>query len=548
MSILRFLTTRTIHGRITWVMASLALFFALFSFYVLIQNNKIRKNIIILSNHAEPVITLRIAASFIHYTTQAAIFECIAKVDTAGFVNGFYRGIQKEKEILRLIQCHSDSMGFLGLHAMYDSVFQDIEIYEREANIIFNAIGKARASGDSTVIMAARNTNLSRYYDHTNRTFLHILQSLNQDANIFKERKETLVEEVKDVTHELVVVLVCGLVCIIVFSILAWRSISQYFLYSMDRIVSVLNNLAKGQLTTQQDFRKDEVGEILSATNQLTANLQLASDFASSIGKGDFNHSFEPTSTEDTLGHALVQMRDSLQKFKLEDEQRLWVNQGFAHFGAILRQNNQNIGELTSIFISDIVKYLSINQGSIFLASQDTHGDIVLTQTATYAYNRKKLSTARYHAGEGLIGQTFLEKETTYLKEVPDDYIKITSGLGEATPRAVLIVPLLHDQVCLGVLELASFKEFEPYKIDFLNKLAADLASVVSSVQSTEKTNNLVIQLQERTEAMHSQEEEIRQNMEELLATQEELQRKEIDYVHTIEQLQRELQELRTKV
>ena len=128
------------------------------------------------------------------------------------------------------------------------------------------------------------------------------------------------------------------------------------------------------------------------------------------------------------------------------------------------------------------------------------------------------------------------------MTSIPDDYINITSGLGGANPRSLIIIPMLADDKLLGVIELASFNELEKYQIDFLEKVAQDIAATISSAQITIRTAELLKQSKTQAEELASQEEEMRQNMEELQATNEEWQRKEKELYNTIEQLEQQLE------
>jgi GAF domain-containing protein len=120
---------------------------------------------------------------------------------------------------------------------------------------------------------------------------------------------------------------------------------------------------------------------------------------------------------------------------------------------------------------------------------------------------------------------------------MPDEYIRITSGLGDANPRALLLFPLKVDKEAYGIIELASFHEYQQHEIEFVEKLGESIAATLGSVRAAQKNRQLIEQFQQQTEEMRAQEEEMRQNMEELQATQEEVVRKEQAYLQRIKDL-----------
>jgi len=301
------------------------------------------------------------------------------------------------------------------------------------------------------------------------------------------------------------------------------RSITGPINYIKDIVIT----LSKGILPDDKDtkFRNDEIGEMAFAMDEFIVGLKSTSDFAESIGNGNYDAEFQPLSEDDVLGNSLLDMRENLKKVSDEDKKRSWATEGLAKFGDILRSNNDNIATLSDEIISNLVKYMKCNQGGLFIINDENDQEPYLELAACYAWDKKKYLEQKIHKGDGLTGQAWLEQDKIYLTEIPQDYINITSGLGEANPNSVVIIPLKVNEEVYGVIELASFNLFSDYEIEFIEKIAESIASTISSVKINERTQKLLEESTQLTEQMRSQEEEMRQNMEELQATQEEMER-----------------------
>lgn len=226
-----------------------------------------------------------------------------------------------------------------------------------------------------------------------------------------------------------------------------------------------------------------------------------------------------------------------IEAAKKDSEKRQWSAQGLAMFADILRAHHSDSQKMFDNIVSNLVKYIGANQGALFLIEGENE-DRSLQLVATYAYDRKKYIQKTVPVGEGVLGQAVLEKSPVYMTAVPKQYIQITSGLGDAAPRSLLVSPLLVNEEVFGVIELASFQKFEPHVQEFVGRIGESIASTISTVRVSEKTKTLLEELQQQTEEMKSQEEEMRQNMEELVATQEEMQRKEQEYLQRIAELE----------
>ncbi len=261
-------------------------------------------------------------------------------------------------------------------------------------------------------------------------------------------------------------------------------------------------------------------------------NLKKASAFIKKIASGDYSVNWEGMTSQnaqlnqDNLAGDLIKMRDQMKKVKELDEKRIWGTEGLAKFSDVARINQNDIEKLSNEVIRFLTKHLKAQQGSLFVLNDDDEHESFLQLKACYAFDRKKYIEKKIDIGQGLVGQAFLEGNTILLTDVPPNYVHITSGLGDATPKCVIIVPMKYNERVEAVLELASFAKFERHEVEFLEKAGEVIASSIYSTKTNEKTARLLRETQEQAETLRSQEEELRQNMEELQATQEDMIRK----------------------
>lgn len=241
-----------------------------------------------------------------------------------------------------------------------------------------------------------------------------------------------------------------------------------------------------------------------------------------------FDEKIQLPDNNSDLKRALNDLREHLKNNiedekirKLENAQRNWITAGMARFSEMLRINTDNIEEFTFNIISNLVKYLDANQGGFFLVEEEFGSNKYFDLKACYAYNRKKFADKRIDWGEGLIGACALEKQTAYLTEIPDSYLTITSGLGLANPKFLLIVPLISQEEVIGVIEMASFREFKEFEIHFMESVAESIATSLSGVRNSIRTSMLLKESQQQAEILAQQEEKMRQSMEELKYIQE---------------------------
>lgn len=239
----------------------------------------------------------------------------------------------------------------------------------------------------------------------------------------------------------------------------------------------------------------------------------------------------------------LSSLKTKLTHQKREDEISKWVTGGLARFGEIFRSTT-DLAKLSEEILKNLVRYAELNQGAVFILKIENNNE-KLDLMACYAYDRKKYLTKAIDPGEGLAGQCYLENETIVLRKVPQEYVRITSGLGEATPGYVVIIPIKANDKTEGVMELAGFVPLPDYKVKFLEKVCEGYASVIRSIKINDETKALLDASQLQAEQLRAQEEEMRQNMEELHTTQEQMERKSKETNEQVEELKSQEEELR---
>jgi len=367
--------------------------------------------------------------------------------------------------------------------------------------------------------------------DATKKALVKIEKLLVEQETIIDDKRQEMVKSFDRFTSLLWIMLTILILIAIIVSTVTTISLSK----PINKTKNMLLSISKGILPDANlKEGNDEIGLMAKALHAVVKSLKDISSFATEVGRGNFSSEFKPLSDEDVLGHSLLEMRSELEKAKKEEEvrteenrQRTWASQGVAIFSDILRVHSENIEELSFEIISKMVQYTDSNQGGVFIVNDTEIDNIFLEMTACYAYDRQKFIRTKMEVGEGLVGRCYQEQEKIFLTEIPDDYIKISSGLGEKNPNCLLLVPLAYNDNIFGIIEIASFNILQDYQIEFIERIGESIAATISSVKANIQTQLLLEQSQQQAEEMSAQEEEMRQNMEELRATQEQSARRE---------------------
>ncbi|MCA4898824.1 MAG: PAS domain-containing protein [Bacteroidota bacterium] len=299
-------------------------------------------------------------------------------------------------------------------------------------------------------------------------------------------------------------------------------SYSRIISRSIKSIRDAMTSLAAGKFPEKLKIvSAEEIGQTKAALNQLVERVHSAVDFASALGNGDLNATYNEAFRQDVLAVALIQMQDKIREADDRQFKINWVNEGIAQIANITKNERQGLEELSEVILANLVKYVGANQGVLY--SLET---ITLHAVAHYGTSKQGTSKNAIELGEGLVGQCAVDGTTQNLTNLPNQYFKISSGLGNASPRNVVLVPLLLERKVYGVLEVASLEVLPFYKVAFLERAAESVALLVFNRQTSVVTDQLLEQAKEKTFALQQQEEEMRQNMEELVALQEQLRRR----------------------
>lgn len=268
----------------------------------------------------------------------------------------------------------------------------------------------------------------------------------------------------------------------------------------------------------------------------IIGNLRKTSSFIKEITNGNFEIGWDGMNeankdrNKDNIAAELLTMRDQMKKKQQEATRQNWVTEGLNRLSGILRDNQDDFQQSADKTISFLVKYLEAQQGALFVLNENEDSKTKYLQLSScYAYNRKKFIEKRVEIGEGILGQAYLEAEPIIMTDIPAGYVSITSGLGDATPNCLIIFPLEHNDQVEAIIEIASFKVFDSFAMEFMSSASKTIASSIATAKTNEKTKELLEKSQKQAEELRAQEEEMRQNMEELEATQEEMSRKEAE-------------------
>src|SRR6201986_993727 len=256
--------------------------------------------------------------------------------------------------------------------------------------------------------------------------------------------------------------------------------------------------------------------------NQLAGNLttqvRAIAEVSTAVTQGDLTRSIsveaqgEVAELKDNINQMIANLRETTQRNAEQD----WLKSNLASISGLL-QGQRDLAAVTQLIMSEVTATVNAQHGAFFLAEPTAEGGSELVLVASYGYTPRRGQIAdRFDIGEGLVGQAAFERKTIALTDVPQDYIKVGSGLGEAAPADILVMPVLFEDQVLGVIELASLRPFSDVNRDFLDRITETIGVVLNTIRANMRTEELLEQSQGLTQELQKQSEELRNTNDEL--------------------------------
>jgi hypothetical protein len=285
-------------------------------------------------------------------------------------------------------------------------------------------------------------------------------------------------------------------------------------------------------------------------TRSIIIPLDHAVEASGSIANGDWDKEIVVDRADETgrLLNAIRRMRDTLRDRHLEDRRQERLKTRLAELNDRMR-GDMTLQQLGNNMLTYLVPVMESQVGAFYVFDED---DELLTLNSSYAMQRRKNLANEFHLGESLVGQCALEKKQILLSEVPEDYISIASATGKATPRNIIVTPIVHEDELKGVLEIGAFREFDDEDLRFLEEGVHAIAVSVHTARSRVRLADALEQAQKAAQEMESQKQElarINDDLEEqameLAASESRLQQQQEELRAINEELEAQTQALR---
>jgi HAMP domain-containing protein/signal transduction histidine kinase/DNA-binding response OmpR family regulator len=258
----------------------------------------------------------------------------------------------------------------------------------------------------------------------------------------------------------------------------------------------------------------DNVNELAA---NLTTQVRAIAEVSTAVTKGDLTRSItveasgEVAALKDNINEMIRNLKDQTLKNTEQD----WLKTNLARFSRML-QGERDLSTVSNLVLSELAPLINAQHGVFYVSDHDVNGEPLLNLAASYASNPGDRPPARLRQREGLIGQCAAERQRILLTNVPSDYVKISSGLGEAAPQNIIVLPALFEGELKAVIELATFGKFNETQQAFLDQLMESIGIVLSTIAANMRTEGLLEQSQLLTSELQAQQGELKKTNDRL--------------------------------
>jgi len=268
--------------------------------------------------------------------------------------------------------------------------------------------------------------------------------------------------------------------------------------------------------------KKDELGSVYKEFSVLFDTYIKNNEFAENLKLGNLKAKIE-VEENDQLGLLLADIKENLLTYEkerrlnmLELERNNWYQSGVTAFTLLLQQDYKSTEEMAYPVIKKLAEHLRAEQAGIFVLKEKGDKELLILEAA-YAYDKKKQLDTEVEIGESLVGKCAKEQKLIRIDDLPEGYTYISSGLGEDTPKSLILMPLLYEKKLFGVLEIASLKRISDYRINFLHVIAERIAAEISNINSKILTAKLAEDYKKQSEELEIKEKQSEQIIAELI-------------------------------
>lgn len=337
-----------------------------------------------------------------------------------------------------------------------------------------------------------------------------ITNELSRIIEYKKDQKALLEAAVSDYALFLRNLVIALLIVFIIVSLILGFYMSNIITKPIIVVKNAINALSLGKLNAIKiKSRDDEIGEMITSVNHLVTNFRETTDFANSIGQGNFGVDFQPLSEHDVLGKALIDMKVNLTKFTAEERDRSWLSYGMNEVGTILRQNHESVPTLAEKVLAYTVNYVGALQGAIYRVDYSEKDNPCLKLLKAHGLLESQMATSKIKFGEGIIGQVAIDKKPKLLTAT-DGLDVAYSGINQIKPKQILFVPIVFDDELLGIFEISSVEILTETHIDWITRIAGMTAATYDIILRKQTTEHLLKEARKLNTELLSKEDALR--------------------------------------